>query len=64
MLYVENPKDAIRKSLEVEVCTNKLDKVVGEKINTQKSVTHLYMNNNRSNGEIKETTHLPLHKKE
>ena len=61
MLYVENPKDAIRKSLEV---TNKLDKVVGEKINTQKSVTHLYMNNNRSNGEIKETTHLPLHKKE
>ena len=61
MLYVENPKDAIRKSLEV---TNKLDKVVGEKINTQKSVTHLYMNNNRSNGELKETTHLPLHKKE
>ena len=36
-LYIENPKDSIRKLLEL-----KFSKVSGYKINTQKSLTFLY----------------------
>ena len=52
ILYIENPKDATRKLLEL---INKLSKVTGYKINTQKSLAFLYTNNKRSEREIKET---------
>ena len=53
ILYIENPKDAIRKSLEL---FNKFGKVTGEKMNIQKSAALLYANNKISKGEIKEIT--------
>ena len=51
-LYIENPKDAARKLLEL---INEFGKVAGHKINTQKSLAFLYTNNERSAREIKET---------
>ena len=50
--YIENPKDATRKLLEI---MNEFGKVAGYKINTQKSVAFLYTNNKRSERKIKET---------
>ena len=50
-LYMENPKDATRKLLEL---INEFSKVAGYKINTQKSVAFLYTNNKISEREIKE----------
>ena len=52
ILYMENPKDAIRKLLEL---INKFGKVAGYKIDAQKSLAFLYTNNKRSEREIKET---------
>ena len=52
ILYIENPKDATRKLLEL---INEFSKVAGYKINTQKSLAFLYTNNERSEREIKET---------
>ena len=52
ILYIENPKDAIRKLLEV---INEYSKVAGCKINTQKSLAFLYTNNKKTEVEIKET---------
>ena len=52
ILCIENPKDATRKLLEL---INEFGKVVGHKINTQKSFAFLYPNNERSEREIKET---------
>ena len=52
ILYVENPKDATRKLLEL---INEFSEVAGYKINTQKSLAFLYTNNGRSEREIKET---------
>ena len=60
-LYIENPKDATRKLLEL---INELGKGAGYKINTQKSLAFLYTNSEISEREIKETIHLPLHQKE
>ena len=51
ILYIENPKVGTRKLLEF---INKFSKVAGYKINTQKSVAFLYINNKRSEREIKE----------
>ena len=45
ILYIENPKDATRKLLEL---INEFSKVAGPKINTQKSIALLYTNNERS----------------
>ena len=42
ILYVKNPKDATRKLLEL---INEYSKVVGYKINTQKSFAFLYTSN-------------------
>ena len=42
MLYIESPKDATRKLLEL---INEFGKVVGYKINIQKSVAFIYTNN-------------------
>ena len=51
-LYIENPKDAIRKLLEL---INEFGKVAGYKINAQKSLAFLYTNDEKSEREIKET---------
>ena len=64
ILYIENPKDSIRKLLEV---INELRKVAGYKINTQKSLAFLYTNNENLEREIKESipfTNSPLQQKE
>ena len=45
ILYIENPKDATRKLLEL---INIFGKVVGCKINAQKSLAFLYTNDERS----------------
>ena len=52
ILYIENPKDATRKLLEL---INEFGKITGYKINTQKSLAFLYTNNERSEREIRET---------
>ena len=52
ILYTENPKDTIRKLLEL---ISEFSKVAGYKINTQKSLAFLYTNNEKSEGEIKES---------
>ena len=45
ILYIENPKDATRKLLEL---INESGKVAGYKINTQKTVAFIDTNNERS----------------
>ena len=52
ILYIENPKDATRKLLEL---INEFGKVAGYKINIKKSVAFLYTNNELSERETKET---------
>ena len=52
ILYIENPKDNIRKLLEL---ISEFSKVSGYKINTQKSFEFLYINNEKSEREIKES---------
>ena len=42
LLYIENPKDTIRKLLQL---INEFSKVTGHKIKTQKSLALLYTNN-------------------
>ena len=49
ILYIENPKDSIRKLLEL---ISEFNKVARYKINTQKSLAFLYTNNERSKREI------------
>ena len=60
ILYIENPKDSIRKLLELvsEFC-----KVAGYKINTQKSLAFLYINNEKSEREIKESIAFTIARK-
>ena len=48
ILYLENPKDSIRKLLEL---ISEFSKVAGYKINTQKSFAFLYINNEKSERE-------------
>ena len=52
ILYIENPKDSIRKLQEL---ISEFSKVAGYKINTQKSHEFLYTNNEKSETEIKES---------
>ena len=52
ILYIENPKDATRKLVEL---INEVGKVAGYKINAQKSLTFLYTNDEKSEREIMET---------
>ena len=52
ILYIENPKDTIRKLLEL---ISEFSKVAWYKINTQKSLVFLYTNNEKSEREIKES---------
>ena len=51
-LYIEHPKDATRKLLEL---INEFGEVAGYKINAQKSLAGLYTNDEKSEREIKET---------
>ena len=50
--YIENPKDAIRKLLEL---ISEFGKIAGYKINAQKSLAFLYTNDEKSERQIKET---------
>ena len=52
ILYIENPKDSIRKLLEL---FSEFIKVARYKINTQKSLAFLYSNNRKPEREIKES---------
>ena len=61
ILYIENPKDSIRKLLEL---IREFSKVAGYKINTQKLLAFLYTNNEKSEREIKESVPSPLQQKE
>ena len=50
--YIENPKDSIRKLLEL---ISEFSKVAGYKINKQKSLAFLCTNNEKSERAIKES---------
>jgi len=52
ILYIENPKETIRKSLEL---ISKFSKDLGYKVNTQKSLAFIYTNNEKSERKIKES---------
>ena len=52
ILYIENPKDSIRKLLEL---VSEFSKVAGYKMNTWKPLACLYTNNENSEREIKES---------
>ena len=57
ILYTENPKETIRKLLEL---ISEFSKVVGYKVNTQKSLAFLYTNNEKSEREIKESIPITI----
>ena len=64
ILYIENPKDSIRKLLEL---ISEFSKVAGYKINTQKSLAFLYTNNVNQKEKLiplKNQSHSPLQQKE
>ena len=52
ILYIEIPKDSIRK---LRKLINEFSKVAGYKINTQNSLEFLYTNNEKSERKIKES---------
>ena len=52
ILYIKNPKDSIRKLLEL---ISEFSKVAGYKINTKKSLAFLYTNNEKLERAIKES---------
>ena len=56
ILYIENPKDTTRKSLEL---INEYSKVAGYKINTQKSLAFLYTNNEKIE-KLRKQFHSPV----
>ena len=60
ILYIENPKDSIRKLLEL---ISEFNKVAGYKINTQKSLSFLHTNNKKSKREIKESIPFSIARK-
>ena len=61
ILYIENPKDATRKLLEL---ISEFGKVAGYKINAQKSLAFLHTNNEKSERESKETLIFTIAQKE
>ena len=60
MLYIENPKDSIKKLLEL---ISEFSKFSGYKINIQKSHAFLYTNNEKSE-KLRNQSHSPLQQKE
>ena len=61
ILYIENPKDATRKLLEL---INEFGKVAGYKIKAQKSLAFLYGNDENLKEKLRKHSHLPLQQKE
>ena len=61
ILYIENPKDSTRKLLE---SINEYSKVARYKINTQKSLSFLYTNNEKVEKKLRKQFHSPLQRKE
>ena len=61
ILYIENPKNATRKLLEL---INEFGKVAGYKINAQISLAFLYTDDEKSEREIKETLPFTMQQKE
>ena len=59
ILYIENPKDVTRKLLDL---FNEWGRVVGYKINTQKSLAFLYTNNEKSE-KLRKQFNLLSHRK-
>ena len=57
ILYIENPKDSIRKLLKL---ISEFSKFEGHKMNIQKSLAFLYINNENSGREIKESISLTI----
>ena len=60
ILCIENPKDSIRKLLEL---ISEFSKVAGYKTNTQKALAFLYTTNEKSEREIKESIPSTIAKK-
>ena len=60
ILYIENPKDSIRKLLKL---IGEFSKIAGYKINTQKSLAFLHTNNEKSERAIKESIPVTVAKK-
>ena len=56
-LYIENPKNSLRKLLEL---ISEFSKVAGYKIKTEKSLAFLYTNNGKSEREIKESIPITI----
>ena len=56
IFYIENPRDSIRKLLEL---INEYSKVAGYKINTQRSLAFLYTNNEKIE-KLRKQFHSPL----
>ena len=54
ILYIENPKDSIRKFLEL---ISEFSKVAGYTINTQKSLAFLYTNSEKSERKLRNQSH-------
>ena len=61
ILYIENPKDSIKKLLEL---ISEFSKVAEYEINTQKSLAFLYINMKNQKEKSKNKFHSPLQQKE
>ena len=59
IMYIETPKDSIRKLLEI---ISESSKIAGYKINTQNSLAFLYTNNEKS-GKLRNQSYSPLQQK-
>ena len=57
ILYIENPKDSVRRLLEL---ISEFSKVAGYKINTQKSLAFLYTSNENQKEKLRKQSHSPL----
>ena len=60
ILYIENPKDSIRKLLEL---ISEFSKVLGYKINTQKSLVFLYITMKNHTQKLRNQSNSPVQKK-
>ena len=61
ILYIQNPKDSTKKLLELK---NEFSKVIGYKINIQKSVAFLYVNDELTEREIQKIIPFTIVQKE
>ena len=61
ILCIENPKDCMRKLIEL---ISKFSKAAGYKINTQKSLAFLLLTMKNQKEKLRNQSHLPLQQKE